>query len=279
MANRRVVASHCPQSLIEQDLDLALLVERHHAECFVAEGAVPGTEIHEDRDVTWLVHSGATWRNAGIMVRFSEATANRRLGTLVARYQQHGRGMALWISPDATPENLSKLLTARGLRCQKHFPAMVRDISARKPSRSLPDGVDIRVVEHVEELKKTPHPAIGPLTTPLRRAALQRLAALTSDRRHRTVASVAWLDGKPVGSSELFLGTDCAGLHSLSVPNDYRGRGIGKALVEHACSEAAGRGASRVVLLASSDGQRLYDRCGFTAVARFGYWYRSFQRC
>jgi ribosomal protein S18 acetylase RimI-like enzyme len=279
MARPRIVASHCRQPPIERDLDLALLVERHHAECFVAEGSVPGTEIHEDPDVTWLVHSGATWRNAGIMVRLSETTANRRLGTLVARYQKHGRGMALWISPCATPENLSEVLKARGLRCQKYFPAMVRHLAASTPVRSLPEGVDIRVLEDVEEFTKTPHPAIGPLTTPLRRAALQRVEALISDRQRRTVAHVAWLDGTPVGSSELFLGTDCAGIHSLTVPDEYRGRGIGTALVEHACKAASRLGASKVVLLASSDGQPLYQRCGFIEVARFGYWYRSFQRC
>jgi GNAT superfamily N-acetyltransferase len=278
MVRRRTIPSHCPQPPVEQDLDLSLLVERHHAECFVAEGEVPGTEIHEDPDVTWLVHPGEAWRNAGIMLRLLEATANRRLSTLIARYQKHGRGMALWISPAATPANLSALLTARGLRCRKHFPAMVRHLSSRRPSRALPDGVSIRVVEDVKEFKQMPHPAIGPLTTPLRRAALRRLAALTSDRRHRTVAYVAWLGGTPVGSSELFLGTDCAGLHSLTVPDEYRGRGIGTALVEHTCREAARRGASKVALLASSDGQPLYERCGFFEVARFGYWYRSFQR-
>jgi hypothetical protein len=36
-------------------------------------------------------------------------------------------------------------------------------------------------------------------------------------------------------------------------------------------------GASRMALLATSDGQRVYERCKFLEVARFGYWYRSFR--
>jgi hypothetical protein len=47
MVKRRTILPHCPQPPVEQDPDLALLVERHHAEWFVAEGDVPGTEIHE----------------------------------------------------------------------------------------------------------------------------------------------------------------------------------------------------------------------------------------
>jgi ribosomal protein S18 acetylase RimI-like enzyme len=148
--------------------------------------------------------------------------------------------------------------------------------SIRAPERVA--GLEIRRVERIDEFERIPHPAIGPLTTPLRRAALQRIAALIGARPARSVMSVAWSNGQPVGSSELFLGAECAGLHSLTVPEQYRHRGIGTALVEHACAEAVRRGASTIVLLASSDGRPLYERCGFGEVARFGYWYRSFQR-
>ena len=279
MATRRIASSRCAHPLAEPDLDAAVLVERHHAEWFVAEASVAGTEVHRDRDITWLVHPGEAWRNSGIMVRLSASTASRRLDTLVSRYQKHGRGMALWISPSATPDNLSELLKARRLRCRQHFPAMLRHLTASTRSQERPAALEIRRVENVEEFERIPHPAIGPLTTPLRRAALHRMAALIGARRARSVMFVAWSNGQPVGSSELFLGSECAGLHSLTVPEPYRHRGIGTALVEHVCAEAVRGGASTIVLLASNDGRPLYERCGFSEVARFGYWYRSFQRC
>jgi GNAT superfamily N-acetyltransferase len=260
------------------DLQQALLVERHHAEQLVAEGTVPGNEVHQDRDVTWVVHAGAFWRNAGIMVRFSESTAARRLDALIARYSKHGRGMALWISPAATPENVTQLLKARRLRCTKYFPAMVRSLTDSRSGRSAPAGLEIRCVDDVTPFERVAHPSIGRITTPLRRQALERLRSLIADKSQRTLAFVAWLNGRPVGASELFLGSECAGLHGLSVPNQYRGQGIGAALVEHTCHQAARRGASVMALLASSDGERLYRQCGFTEVGRFGYWYRSFQR-
>jgi predicted N-acetyltransferase YhbS len=279
MATRRTASSCCARPLAEQDLDGALLVERHHAEWFAAEASVAGTEVHSDRDITWLVHPVEAWRNSAIMVRLSASTASRRLDTLVARYQKHGRGMALWLSPSATPDNLAELLKARKLRCRQHFPAMLRQLSASTRRLERPAGLEIRRVESVDEFQQIPHPAIGPLTTPMRRAALQRIAALIGARRARSVMLVAWSGGMPVGSSELFVGSECAGLHSLTVPEQYRHRGVGTALVEHTCSEAARRGASTIVLLASRDGRPLYERCGFAEVARFGYWYRSFQRC
>jgi GNAT superfamily N-acetyltransferase len=260
------------------NIDEALLVERHLAEQFVAEGAVPGVEVHRDRDITWVVHPGQAWRNAGIMVRFSASSAERRLNTLLTRYQRHGRGMALWVSSSATPDTLTELLQARRLRCQKYFPAMVRTIGKAVPHREAPASLDVRRVVDVAEYEKTPHPAIGPMTTPLRRQAFERLRTQVADRSGRARAFVAWLKGKPVGAIETFLGSESAGIHGLTVVDGFEGRGIGSALIEHACVDAARSGAKTMVLLASTEGQRLYERRGFNEVDRFGYWYRSFQR-
>jgi GNAT superfamily N-acetyltransferase len=260
------------------DLEQSLLVERQHAEWFVAERVVPGVEVHQDHDITWIVHAGHAWRNAGIMVRFTPTSAVRRLDTLLARYRRHGRGMACWISPSATPAHVTELLADRGLRCQKYYPAMIRNITKPGPRHEPPKTLVIRRVVDVAEFERTTHPAIGPLTTPLRRTAFERLRALLSAPSSRTRAFVAWLDNKPVGSIEVFVGSQSAGIHALTVLDDYQGLGIGSALVEHGCKDAHAMGATAIGLLASTEGQPLYLRRGFKEVAKFGYWYRSFQR-
>jgi GNAT superfamily N-acetyltransferase len=260
------------------DRECSLLVERQHAEWFSAERAVPGVEVHEDRDITWIVHAGHAWRNAGIMVRFTPASAARRLDTLLARYRQHSRGMALWISPSATPANIADLLTARRLRCRKHFPAMIRDLADRVPAHSAPKALRMERVTNLSEFDAAPHPAIGRLTTQLRRQAFERLSALLSDPAGRTRDYVAWLDDTPVGALEVFVGSQCAGIHGMTVLDRYQRRGIGSALIAHACDDLRALGAKQIGLLATTEGQQLYLRCGFREVARFGYWYRSFQR-
>jgi GNAT superfamily N-acetyltransferase len=260
------------------DLKQSLIVEQQHAEWFLAERVVPGAEVHDDADVTWIVHAGNAWRNAGIMVRFSPSSARQRLDTLVARYKRHGRGMALWVSPSARPADVATLLGERKLRCRKHFPAMMRDLSDRAPRRERIKGLTIRPVADLGEYEKTPHPAIGPLNTPLRRSAFERLRALVSEPSRCSRNFVAWIDDVPAGSIEMFVGSASAGIHGLSVLEAYQRRGIGSALVEHACEQAREMGAPTIGLLATTEGQRLYADRGFTEVARFGYWYRSFQR-
>ncbi len=258
--------------------DRGLIVERHVAEWLRAQAQVPGVELHDDPDITWVVHPGRAWSNAGVMIRLTRSSAAARLDALVARYRAHQRGMGLWVTPAATPETLPDLLKARGLRCRKRFPAMQRDLSKTMPLLKAPAGVTIRPVADVDRFRTTPHPSIGPLTTPLRRAAFESLRAIVRGEPDRCRAFVAWSGAEAVGATLVFLGTACAGLHDVDVLEPHRGRGIGAALVDHSCRYAAKTGARSVVLLATGKGQRLYERCGFVEVARFGYWYRSFQR-
>jgi GNAT superfamily N-acetyltransferase len=258
--------------------DRALLVERHIAEWLRAQAIVPGVELHDDPDITWVVHPGRAWSNAAVMIRLAARVAASRLDTLVDRYRAHRRGMGLWVSPAATPDTLPELLKARGLRCRKRFPAMLRDLKISKPLVKAPAGITIRPVDDVDLFRTIPHPSIGPLTTLLRRAAFESLRALVSGERDRCRAFVAWSGETPVGATLVFLGTECAGLNDVDVLDAYRRRGIGAALVDRSCRYAAESGASSIVLLATGMGQRVYERCDFVEVARFGYWYRSFRR-
>ena len=256
---------------------LSLLVERMTAESLIAKAVVPGVEVHADRDVTWIVHPGSVWRNVAVMVRFTEATAADRVGSLLRRYRRHGRGAGFWISPAATPPDLTRVLREKRLRCRKYFPAMVRSLSWRPPNVATPAGVTIQRVRDVAAFARTPHPSVGALTTPLRRHAFARLNALVDDPSERIHAFVAYLDGDPAGASELFVGTETAGIIGLSVLAAHRGQGVGAALLEHTCQQARSHGASTIGLIATSDGERLYARRGFIEVARFGYWYQSHQ--
>jgi len=254
----------------------AVVVEAGIAESFAAEQVVPDAEVHVERDVTWVIHPGDFWRNAGVMVRFSAAAAERRLDAIVDRYRANGRGMGMWVFPAATPASLPELLRARRFRCRKYYPAMLRHLAKRERS-TPPSGIEIRRLQNIAEFSGRFYPSIGPITTPLRATALNRLGALLADPDRRTVAFVLYDRGQPVGAAELFVGASHATLNGLHVLASHRGRGLGSALLEQACAEASDRGAASIGLIATNDGERLYSRRGFDEAARVGWWYRSFQ--
>jgi hypothetical protein len=96
--------------------------------------------------------------------------------------------MALWVSPAATPNNLLELLQKRGLRCRKHFPAMLRRLDkARSRPKSVPTGLEIRRVTNLNDYDDTPYPAnrhCGVFDTGRhenRKAVLRKLKPVMSD--------------------------------------------------------------------------------------------------
>ena len=248
----------------------ATLIEDHVAEAYAAEAMVPGVEVHQDDDITWVVHCGSAWRNSGILLRFSPQQAARRLKTIVGRYQRHKRGAGFWISALSTPARLPELLSAARFHCRRHFPAMTRPLSAADAAPPAPSGIDIRPLQ---ETRARP----GSTTTARGRCEAERLRVLLDDPSRRTRVFVALQGGTEVGRVELFIGSACSGIHGITVHESLQGRGIGSALLERACREAAVAGSPLMVLLATTEGQRLYEKRGFTEIARFAYWYRSFQ--
>jgi GNAT superfamily N-acetyltransferase len=259
------------------DVEPALAVKLDTAEWLALIGGVPGVELHQDRGAVWIVQSGAAWSNAATRLRFERATAGPRLDAILARYRAAGRGAGFWVSPFARPADLEARLARRGLHCRKRFPGMHCDLTLPPPPCILPDGVEIRAVDDYEIFRsmREGHPAIGRITTPIRRFELSRIAHLTARRPQRAWEFIAWRGDSPVGACTLCLSGHAAGLHDVAVVESARRRGIGTALVSHACAFARGLGCRSAVLIASGSGEGVYRRAGFEEVCRIAYWYSS----
>jgi ribosomal-protein-alanine N-acetyltransferase len=92
---------------------------------------------------------------------------------------------------------------------------------------------------------------------------------------------IGWLGNDPAGFAlALDLGGECEIL-SLGVLPDRRRAGIGSALLDAICCEAARRGAGSVVLEVAADNdaaRALYAAYGFTVVGRRPHYYRQAAR-
>jgi len=83
------------------------------------------------------------------------------------------------------------------------------------------------------------------------------------------VADVAHLDGRAVGTVATMSAEGVIGVYSVATLPEFRGRGIGEAMVRHAVEQArAETGLERIVLQSSREGEPLYRRLGFRPVSR-----------
>ncbi len=82
-------------------------------------------------------------------------------------------------------------------------------------------------------------------------------------------------DGRPVGISSCFFGSELAGLYSQGTIPTYRRRGVGTSLLRFALRRAKERGYQQCVLLASPEGFSLYRKNGFHEVFAVPVYSRS----
>jgi GNAT superfamily N-acetyltransferase len=139
----------------------------------------------------------------------------------------------------------------------------------------VPDGLRFGMLDHARFSRGAEHPYWGRITTPIRRFELARLEALSGLRPRRVWDLVAELDGRPAGACTLFKGSAAAGFFDVGVVPAARGRGIGTALMAHACRFAREQGCTVAILIASGMGHGMYRRVGFRDVCKMGYWYRA----
>lgn len=87
---------------------------------------------------------------------------------------------------------------------------------------------------------------------------------------NKIILLVYYENGTPVSTVELFP-TDEAiiGVYSLATLYEFRGKGIGSAMMTVALNTAKERGYKTVVLQASEDGKRIYERLGFKTITHY----------
>lgn len=257
------------------DAARAVIVDDVHAEFFDHLAGVPGLEVHSDPDVTWKVSPASAWSNCGVRPRFDERNARARLDAILERYRRNGRGAGFWVGPGAEPATLEALLGALSLDCRKYYPAMYLDLGKPLPDLAPAVGIEFSALTDYSVFREHEHPSLGRITTAIRRFGLATERHLAARSPRRSWDFLASLNGLPAGICTLFLGSRHAGLFDVGVRERLRNRGIGRALVRHACAFACAQGMEGVVLIATNLGYRVYTQVGFEEVARFGFWYSA----
>lgn len=254
---------------------LAHAVEANQAAWIVRQGALVGSELHRERDVTWVRSKLPGRANAVAAARFTERTAERRIEQLLLRYKSFDAPVVWWVGPGSTPTDLGRRLRIAGFHCFKHFPGMVADLDILPRASPAPRGLSIEVVPDFSIFDAHEHPYIGPITTDRRRNILESHRQLCAARPRRAWALVANLRATPVGYSLVLLDEGVAGIYWVGVIKRHRRQGIGSAMTRAAMEFARQREYHYAILQASGEGESVYRRLGFEEVCRMSLWYYS----
>jgi GNAT superfamily N-acetyltransferase len=227
-------------------------------------------EVQQEGGVTWVYAPGPEGDAAILFPRLTLQEASRQLDVVMHYFRQHRpeRDMLCWSLDPTEPADLEVRLLARGFEWnwQPHWMwCALQNIDAaieRAP------GLHIEIVEQVPLWDVEDLPYYSPSTA----AQLHR----TTQQEPRLVWHfAAWLNGHVVGQSRLNLTTGelgVAGIFDVSVVPEARNKGIGKALTLAACQLARSLGCRHALLNASSMGEPVYRKLGFTSLGHGKTW-------
>jgi GNAT superfamily N-acetyltransferase len=239
-------------------------------------GEAPEAEFSAGPPIGWLL-TGIS--DAFLNVVFRTELPRDRPGDVIDDALAHVRARRIaalsWLNPGS---DVGRLLAARGLTLEPGGTAMAADLAAVPDAGPSPEGVAIEAVRDDASLRSwVDVMRIGFGTPEVDEPALFQLFAGVRSAE-RLLSFLALLDGRPVATSQLFLGTAVAGIYNVTCRPEARGRGIGTAVTAVALLEARRRGFGTAILQASDVGRPVYTRLGFRDYGRLGEYRFSLER-
>ncbi|MFB7599227.1 GNAT family N-acetyltransferase [Streptomyces sp. NPDC056160] len=227
----------------------------------------PGARVERAGNVVRHVGSSARDWNGVVWSALEADDADAAIAEQVARFGALGHPFEWKLYGHDRPADLGRRLAAAGFTPEPEETLMVGEIADLDLDAVLPEGVRLHTVTDeagVDLMVAAHRRAFGTDHAELRHRVLAQLAEASDT----LVAVVALAGAEPVcaGRIELLPGTRFAGLFGGGTAEEWRGRGIYRALVAHRARVAADRGYRYLHVDASSESRPILERLGFAAL-------------
>ncbi|MFJ5309344.1 GNAT family N-acetyltransferase [Streptomyces sp. NPDC088350] len=248
-------------------MDLATVLALHDRD--LREGARPdgpGARVERTGGVVRQVADEHGW-NVVLWSDLDETDADAAIAEQIAYFTGLGRDFEWKLYGHDLPTDLGQRLTAAGFTPEPQETLMVGEITELTLDAQLPDGIRLLPVTDraaVDLVADVHEKAFGTDSTRLRAHLLAQLAA----HPDTVVAVLALAGDEPVSAArmELVPGTRFAGLWGGGTVEEWRGRGIYRALVAHRARIAADRGYRYLQVDASDQSRPILERLGLAAL-------------
>ena len=226
----------------------------------------PNVELSIGRYLTWVITDLPDhFMNLVVCHQLPLEGFDDLIESTLARFRSMNIKKLSWLAHDCVPfAEIHGVLLDHGLTFRGSFATeMAVDLSLL--ADALPIHPDLRIVPIDDEclLRQWIHVAsIGfRIDEKFEPVWHDFLVDTIFNPRFRTY--LALLDGKPVGTSQLFLSEGVAGIYNVTCMPEARGQGIGSAVTLAPLLEARQMGYQIGVLQASQKGYNVYRRLGF----------------
>lgn len=253
-------------------------IEKNLQECLASFGKLPGAIARVTPDIVSIrCPIPLSFTNGVALARFSERKVEDGVAALVVPYQDDGLPFRWWVTPSSCPASLGDALIKYGMTKRFAIPGMGVQIAEVNGNVPYPENFLIKRVRNVEDLEIWSETfTIGFENEP--ETAAYWTTVFTSfgfgdDSPWRFYTG--FLDGKPVATSSMFIGSAAVGIYHVVTFPEARGLGIGSLMTLEPLHEGRELGFEQGVLQSSDMGLPIYLKLGFKQLflADFYVWH------
>jgi GNAT superfamily N-acetyltransferase len=229
-------------------------------------GRSPKVELSIGRYLTWLMTDLPDFfMNLVVSTRLPSEDADELIESALAHFKSMSIRKLSWLAHEGVPSTeTSTALLAHGLTFRESYATEMAVNLSTLPEEQ-PIHPDLRIVPVVDgyALRQWIHVAsIGfKIGEKFEQVWYDFFVDAIFSPQFRTY--LALLDGKPVGTSQLFLSEGVAGIYNVTCIPEVRGQGIGSAVTLAPLLKAREMGYRIGILQASKQGYSVYRRLGF----------------
>jgi GNAT superfamily N-acetyltransferase len=226
----------------------------------------PNVELSIGRHLTWLMTELPDYfMNLVVCNQMPSEGVDDLIESAMGHFRSKNIRRLSWLTrAGLSSAKINAALLAHGLTFRDSFATeMAVDLSLLPDDLPARPGLRIVPVDNEDALRQWIHIAsIGfKISEEFEQVWHDIFVDIISDARFRTY--LALLNGKPVGTSQLFLSEDVAGIYNVTCLPEARGQGIGSAVTLAPLLEARRMGYRVGILQASRGGYNVYRRLGF----------------
>lgn len=229
-------------------------------------GRSPSVELSIGRYLTWFVTNMPDhFMNLVVCTQLPSKGTDELIEKALTHFRSLKIRKMSWLVEEDVPEaEIKKHLFSHGLTFSDSFATeMAADLLSVPEDLPMPAGLKIVRVEDKETLHEWIHVASIGFEVPeeYEKVWCEFFEEAVFEQPFWTY--LALLNGKPVGTSQLFLSAGVAGIYNVTCVPEARGQGIGAAITLAPLLDARDIGYRIGILQASSLGYWVYRRLGF----------------
>ncbi len=234
-------------------------------------GAPTGCSFQWDDEICQLDTPIPSFPYNGVFKFSVSENAPNRIDSIIGHFDARAVDHFWLLHPTAAPDDLDRLLEARGFAEMDVFDGMVVEPGKLNASVSAPDDVQIH------EIKPEDEPVVLEMVAKRWSAPTDAMSQLQAFFRSARIGEpdspmrgwLATMNGAPIGKGFTYRTDNIVGLYGVATRPEARGKGIGSALCARALRDSCADGVDLLVLHSTKMAHALYAGFGFRDVAPF----------